>query len=135
MCDQIRERAWTKGTAHLGPTANKLRWICLADSLINAINLQFWPELEVLEIQGNCMEDIYNEHFCKKLKFVDFTSNIIEDIPGLNAGNATILYEFGRSYEYARSAELVLLFEIANGLSFIFYDKGSVTHGEFNFGD
>ena len=80
-------------------SSNKLRWLCLADSLISAINLQFWPELEVLEIQGNCMEEIYNAHFCKKLKFVDVTGNILEDIPGLNIENATILYELGLSYE------------------------------------
>lgn len=86
-------------------SSSKLIWLCLADNLINAINLQFWPELEVLEIEGNGMEDIYNAHFCEKLKFIDCTSNIIDDVPGLNTENATILYEFGRSYECGMSME------------------------------
>ena len=57
--------------------AAKLMWLSVSDCMLERLDVKFWPELRVLEIDGNGMDYLYHLQLCKKLKFIDYASNCI----------------------------------------------------------
>ena len=67
--------------------ATNLMWLSISDCMIESLNVKFWPELRVLEIDGNSLEYLHNLQFCKNLKFIDYSANAIKIFYGRNRKN------------------------------------------------